>query len=157
MVDSSSRIATVIAIDRVKRQVTLKRANGSHAIYKAPPGAVGFDLIQVGDEVKVSVAEELAVFLGKNSVPASAGQNSARLRVQMPGNAQAFAAEVETLAFTGKITAMDDWNDTVSLQLADGRTKTIKVTATINLADYSVGDDISVRVTEAAVIVLEKR
>jgi ribosomal protein S17 len=154
--DSISRTATVVSVDRVKRLVVLKRANGSQSTYRALPGALGFDDIKAGDVVKVSVAEELAVFLGKNSVPASAGKNSAKLHVQLPGGVKAFAAEVQTLDYSGKVLAIDAWNDAVTLQLPDGVTKTIRVSEAVNLADINVGDAVSVRATEAAVIILEK-
>ena len=58
VVDSVSRIATVVSVDRVKRLVVLKRANGSQSTYKALPGALGFDSIKPGDVVKVSVADQ---------------------------------------------------------------------------------------------------
>ncbi len=154
--DATSTTATVVSVDRVKRLVVLKRAGGSNVTYKALPNALGFDDIKAGDVVKVSVAEELAVFLGKNSVPASAGTDTAKLRVRLPGGTQAVATEVGTLVFTAKITAIDDWNDAVTLQLPDGTSKTIKVSEAVNLADVSIGDVVSVQSTEAAVVMLEK-
>jgi hypothetical protein len=154
--DSVSTTAMVVSVDHAKRLVVLKRADGSQVAYKAAPGAPGFDDLKAGDKVKVSVAEELAVFLGKNSVPASAGANSARLRVRLPGGTQAVAAEVATLVFTAKVMAINAWNDTVTLQLADGLTKTIHVSEAVNLADVNVGDNVSVRATEAIMLVLEK-
>ena len=60
--DAVSTTATVVSVDHVKRLVVLKRADGSSVTYKALPGALGFDVIQAGDKVKVSVAEELAVY-----------------------------------------------------------------------------------------------
>jgi len=154
--DATSTTATVVSVDHAKRLVVLKRADGSSVTYKALPNAFGFDDIKAGDVVKVSVAEELAVFLGKNSVPPSAGADIAKLRVRLPGGTQAVATEVGTLVFTAKITAIDDWNDAVTLQLSDGTAKTIKVSEAVNLADVSVGDAVSVQSTEAAVVVLEK-
>src|SRR5271170_6278243 len=100
--DATSTTATVVSIDHVKRLVVLKRADGSSVTYKALPGALGFDVIQAGDEVKVSVAEELAVFLGRNSVSAGAGAGTAKLRVRLPDGTQADAAEVGTLVYTGQ-------------------------------------------------------
>ena len=154
--DAISTTATVVSVDHAKRLVVLKRADGSSVTYKAAPNAFGFDDIKAGDLVKVSVAEELAVFLGKNSVPAGAGADTAKLRVRLPNNTQAVAAEVGTIVFTARITAIDDWLDTVTLQLPDGTAKTIKVSEAVNLADVSVGDNVSVRSTEASVVVLEK-
>ncbi|MDD5139436.1 MAG: hypothetical protein PHY43_04140 [Verrucomicrobiales bacterium] len=154
--DSISTTATVVSVDHAQRLVVLKRADGSSVTYKAAPGAFGFDDIKAGDEVKVSVAEEMAVFLGRNSVPASAAADTAKLRVKVPNRTEAVAAEVGVLVFTAKVAAINDWNDTVTLQLSDGSTKTIKVGEAVNLADVSVGDNVSVQSTEAAVILLEK-
>jgi hypothetical protein len=154
--DAISTTATVVSVDRTKRLVVLKRADGTSVTYKALPNAFGFDDIKDGDAVKVSVAEELAVFLGQNSVPTSAGANAAKLRVRLPGGTQALAAEVGTVSFTAKITAIDDWNDAVTLQLADGTSKTIKVSEAVNLADVSMGETVSVQSTETAVVLLEK-
>jgi hypothetical protein len=154
--DATSTTATVVSVDHTTRLVVLKRADGTSVTYKAMPNALGFDEIKAGDLVKVSVTEELAVSMGKNSVPAGAGANSAKLRVKLPGGTQAVAAEVGTVVFTAKITAIDDWLDTVTLQLPDGSTKKIKVSEYVNLADVSVGNTVSVQATEAAVLVLEK-
>jgi hypothetical protein len=155
--DAVSTTATVISIDHAKRLVELKRADGTTITYKALPGAPGFDVIQAGDQVKVSVVEELAVSLGRNSLPAGANADTAKLRVRLPDGTQAAAAEVATLVYTGKIAAINDWNDTVTLQLPGGLTKTIKVSEFVNLADVSVGDTVSVKSSEAAVLLLEKQ
>ena len=154
--DAVSTTATVVSVDHVKRLVELKRADGTTSTYKALPGASGFDAIQAGDQVKVAVAEELAVFLGPNRVPASAGAATAKLRVRLPDGTQAAATEVGILVYTGKIAAINDWDDTVTLQLPGGLTRTIKVSEFVNLADVSVGDTVSVKASEAAVITLEK-
>ncbi len=68
----------------------------------------------------------------------------------------AAAEEVGTLVYTGAISAINDWDDTVTLQLPGGLTKTIKVSEFVNLADVSVGDTVSVKASEAAVLILEK-
>ena len=153
--DTVSATATVVSVDHAGRLVELKRADGTAITYKALPGALGFESIQAGDQVKVSVAEELAVYLGRNSLPANAG--TVKLHVRLPDGTQAAAAEVATLVYTGKIAAINDWNDTVTLQLPGGLTKRIKVSEFVNLADVSVGDTVSVKSSEAAVLVLEKQ
>ena len=154
--DVISTTATIVSVDRVKRLVVLKRADGSSVTCKVAPGALGYDDIKVGDEVKVSVAEEMAMFLGRNSVPAGVAADTAKLRVKVPNHTEAFAAEVGVLVFTAKVAAINDWNNTVTLQLADGLTKTIKVGEAVNLAEVNVGDNVSVQATEAIVILLEK-
>jgi hypothetical protein len=153
---STSTTATVVSVDRAKRLIVLKRADGTSVTYHAAPGAVGFDDLKAGDEVKVSLAEELAVFLGRKSVPASAAADTVKLHVKVPNRTEAVAAEVGVLVFTAKVAAINDWDDSVTLQLPDGLAKTIKVSEAVNLADVSVGDNVSVQSTEAAVILLEK-
>lgn len=154
--DASSRTATIVSVDRTKRLVVVKRADGSDVTYKAAPNAPGFDDIQPGDVVKVSVAEEIAVYLGKNSVPASAAADTAHLRVRLPGGTQAVATGVGIVNFTARVTAIDDWADTVTLQSSDGLTKTVHVSEFVNLADVRVGDNVSAQMTEAVALVLEK-
>jgi len=44
----------------------------------------------------------------------------------------------------------------VTLQLPGGLSKTIRVSEFVNLADVNVGDTVSVRASEAAVVRLEK-
>jgi hypothetical protein len=154
--DATSTTATIVSVDHDKRLVMLKRTDGTSVTYKAAKNALGFDDIKAGDLVKVSVAEELAVFLGRDSVPANAGADTAKLHVRLPNGTQAVATEVGTLVFTAKITAIDDWLDTVTFQLPDGSAKTIQVSEAVNLADVSVGDNVSVKSTEAAVVLLEK-
>ena len=156
VMDSTSTTATVVSVDHAKRLVALKRADGKIITYKALPGALGFDDIQAGDVVKVSVAEELAVFLGKNRMPPNLNSDSTKLHIRMPNGTQAVAAEVGTVMFTAKVINIDDWADAVTLQLPDGSTKTIKVSEFVNLADVNIGDMVSVRSTESAVVGLEK-
>jgi hypothetical protein len=154
--EAMTTTATVVSVDHVKRLVVLKRSDGLTVTYRALPGALGFDVIQAGDQVKGSVAEEMAIFIGRNNLPQNISAKTARLRVRLPDGTQAAAEEVGTLVFTAKITAIDDWADTVTLQLPEGVMKTIKVSEFVNLADVSVGDTVSVQSTEAAVLMLEK-
>ena len=155
--DAISTTATVVSVDHARRLVELRRGDDTTITYKALPDALGFDSIQAGDRVKVSAAEELAVYLGRNSLPAGAGSGTVKLHVRLPDGTQVAATEVATLVYTGKIAALNDWNDTVTLQLPGGLTKTIKVSEFVNLADVSVGDIVSVKSSEAAVLALEKQ
>ena len=95
----------MVSVDHAKRLVVLKRADGSQATYKAAPGAPGFDDIKAGDVVKVSVAEELAVFLGMNSVPAGAG--SKRLHAGWAAMGGLAAATLATEGFRGAAAALE--------------------------------------------------
>ena len=48
------------------------------------------------------------------------------------------------------------WANQVTLQLANGQTKTVKAPENVNLANVNVGDMVAVRITEATTLLLEK-
>ncbi len=153
---ATTRTATVVSVDRVKRLVVLKREDGTDVTYKALPNAFAFDEVKAGDTVKVSVSEEMAFYIGKGNMPPNLGLNTAKLHAHLPGNTQAFDAEVGTLVYSGKIINVDDWNNAVTIKAKDGTTKTIQVGEAVNLADVSVGDHVYLQATESALLLLEK-
>ena len=55
--------ATVAAMDKASRKLTLVDANGIKTTVKVGPEAINFDQIQVGDRLKITVAEELVVYV----------------------------------------------------------------------------------------------
>jgi len=153
---AATRTVTVVSVDRVKRLVVVRREDGTDTTYKALPNAFAFDEVKAGDVVKVSTSEEIAFFIGKGNVAPSFGTNTARLHARLPGTTQAVVAEVGTLVYSGKIINVDDWNDAVTIKAKDGSTRTIQVGESVNLADVSVGDHVSVQATEATLLLLEK-
>ena len=62
--------ATVAAIDKASRKVTLVDASGIKKTVKAGPEVINFDQIRVGDQLKLTVAEELVVYVaGEGETP----------------------------------------------------------------------------------------
>jgi hypothetical protein len=64
---------------------------------------------------------------------------------------------VNTVRLTAKILAFNYDQEQITLQLADGTTRTVTVRAGVNLGNYNVGDTVSVFITEAMTIALEKQ
>jgi hypothetical protein len=153
---ASTRTATVVSVDRVKRLVVLRREDGTDVTYKALPNAFAFGDVKAGDVVKISVSEEMAFYIGKGNIAPSFGANTATLHARVPGSTQALVAQVGTLVYNGKIINVDDWNNAVTIKAKDGSTRTIQVGESVNLADVSVGDHVSVQATEATLLLLEK-
>lgn len=155
--DSASTTVTVVSVDPAKRLVVLKRPDGSTLERTVAPAAPLFGEIKPGDRIKLSMAEELAVFLGLDSLPPEAGPEVApRLRARLPAGAQVIATEVATLNFSGQIAALNDWNDTVTIGFGGGLMKTIRVSEYVNLAEMNVGDRVSVRCVQAATLELDR-
>jgi hypothetical protein len=146
--------ATVISIADSGKSMELKMPDGGIRSYAVDPDVISLEHVKVGDEVRVVVAEEHAVFAGKATGAARGG--TATTAIKMPQTSSSVYRSVSNTNYTAKVTAIDAWNDQLTLQLPDGRTKTVKVNPDVNLADVNVGDDVSIDFSEATVITLEK-
>jgi hypothetical protein len=62
--------ATVTAVNKAKRQITLKSRDGQVATVKASDAVRNFDQISVGDTVRINYQEQISVLVkGKGAVP----------------------------------------------------------------------------------------
>ena len=61
--DSITRTDTVVSIDAALRTIELKHADGKITSYKCGPEVRNFDQIKVGDQVRATVVDEMALFL----------------------------------------------------------------------------------------------
>ncbi|MGH9845069.1 MAG: hypothetical protein ACREEM_40655 [Blastocatellia bacterium] len=124
VVDTFTTTATVTGIDTAKRKVTLVSPSGSKSIYKAGPEVVNFAQIRVGDQVKATVTEEVAIFIGSGAPPSAVAGAGVALA---PVGAKPGGVFVETSQVTVKVAAVDAKNHKVTFQLPDGTTKKVKV------------------------------
>ena len=154
VVNSTTAKATVVSINSLEYEIVLRRSDGRIAKCKARAGIKDFHNIKVGDEVTIAIGEERALALGKTALPDSS-PNAQRLNVRLPEDTVALADTVETVSYTAKILAIDQWNRIVTLQMADSSTKRVQTTPAVNLADFSPGDEVSVRISEVVVLVVE--
>jgi hypothetical protein len=150
VLDSATSTATVQSINPADRTVLLQHQDGSVTTYQCGPDVRNFDQIKVGDHVTATVAESLAIGLIKGGGPTGVGSSSATIRSPLgdkPG-----AQIVDTTGFIAKIVSVDALNRVVTLQMADGTNRTIKVGPDINLVNVNPGDNVGVRVTRAIAI-----
>ncbi len=153
VVDTFTATVTVGAIDTAKRKVTLVDANGRKTTYKAGPEVVNFDQIKTGDQVKVVLTEEAAVYIGRGAPPGASNVTGVALA---PVGAKPGGVLVDTVQMTAKVTDVDTKKRKVTYELPDGSTKTVKVSKQVDLADLTAGDNVTVRVTEGLAISVEK-
>ena len=153
-ITSTTTNATVVAIDVGGRQMRLFMPDGQFRSYAVDPAVIKLEHLKPGDRVKVVTAEERAVAIGAADVLPPVGTTAAK--IQMPRGTAAVVRNVNTHNYKGKIVAIDDWQDSVTLQFSNGQTKTIKVRDDMNLADVKVGDIVFIRVSEATLILLQK-
>jgi hypothetical protein len=153
IVDTFTTTATVVAIDVAKRKVRLVFPDGKKTTYKAGPEIVNFDQIQIGDQVRATLTEEVAVFIGHGSSASATGATGVALA---PVGAKPGGVLVDTMQLTAKVTAVDAMSRKVTLELPDGTSKKVKVGKKVDLAAVMPGDNVTVQVSEGLAITVEK-
>jgi hypothetical protein len=146
--------ATVAAVDAASRKVTLTTADGAKTTVKAGPEVVNFDQIQVGDQVKAMVAEQLVMFMRKNGEPANDGEAAAVALA--PVGAKPGMLMANTVEVTGKVEAIDLAHRKATLRFPDGHSQTFKVRKDVDMTKGKIGDEVVFRTTEAMAISVEK-
>jgi len=147
--------AEVVHVDYVDRELGLLGSDGNVIYVEVGKEARNFDQIQVGDQLKVSYYESIALYLGpKGEKPeASMGEVAGRsAKGDMPAG-----FKIETVDVVATVKVIDTKNRTVTLELPDGKTVTKKVDKSVQAFDtLKVGDAINARYTEAIAISVER-
>lgn len=154
MVETYQATATVTAIDAATRRVTLVSPDGKKTIFKAGPDVVNFDQIRVGDQVKATVTEELAVFMAMDAPPQA--QGAATTVALAPVGAKPGGLVAETVQVKATVTAIDLKKHKATLQFPDGTKHTVAVRPDVDLTQRHVGEEVVIRCTEALAINVEK-
>jgi hypothetical protein len=149
IVDTYTVDGTVTAIDPAKHTVTLTGPHGGTQVCKAGKG-VNFDALKVGDTVKATLTEKVAVQLQKGVAPESAGEGDAVALAARGNTSEVFMGDTREL--TAKVTAVDTKSRKVTLQFVDGKSDSFKVGPKIDLNNVKLGDDVVARLTEAVAI-----
>jgi len=153
--EAVSTTATVDAIDAPNRMVTLKFAGGRVQTYVVDKAARNLDQVQVGDQVKTTYVESVALFVRKSNEKPFASQVQT---VQLASKgAKPGLIKTRTTEITATAEAIDYAKRTVSLKGPKGNTVTYVVDKSVkNFKNVKVGDELVLRVTEATAIVVEK-
>jgi len=154
MVETREQTATVTGIDKATRTVTMVTKEGAKINYKAGPEVRNFNQIEVGDQVKAIMAEQLVVFARKPGEPSSDGASS--VLVAAPLGAKPAVMTASTVELTAKVKSIDVKNQKATLVFPDGKSKTFKARKDVDLTRYAVGDEVVFRITEAMAVSVEK-
>jgi hypothetical protein len=155
LVNSVTTNATVLSVNTAQRLLVLRLPSGVDKTYRAGNEIPNFDQIKVGDKVRATMVEEFAVSM---AAPGALSNPTNRVTVlRAPNGVDLGPKPVDTVRFTAKVLAFNYILHQVTLQLGDGTTRTIQVRERVNLANYNVGDTVSVLITEAMTIGLEKQ
>jgi hypothetical protein len=150
--ESYTSTATVLAIDRSTRQVTLQGNDGSRVTFVAGPDVRNFDQINVGDHVTATLDTELVISVRKGGAPIQEGVATTEGRAR-PGDKPGIVS-VTTVQGVAKIVSLDAAHRQATLVFSDGKTKTYPVRPGIDLTAIGVGDEVVFRATEAHSIIV---
>jgi hypothetical protein len=154
VVETHKITATVASVDAADRKVTLVTPDGKKTVVKCGPEVVNFGQIRVGDQLKATVTEELAVSMAPEGAPPSDG--AASVVALAPVGAKPGGIVADTVQVTAKVTAIDLKRHTATLQFPDGSTKTFAVRKDVDLTQRKVGEGVVIRTTEALAVSVEK-
>jgi hypothetical protein len=154
MINTFQITATVKAVNAEDRKVTLAGADGRDAVVKCGPEVVNFPQIQVGDQVKATVTEQLVVFMATDAPPQADG--SATAVALAPVGAKPGAVMAQTAQVTATVSAIDLKQHRATLEFPDGTKKTVAVRPDVDLTKRAVGEQVVIRMTESVAISVEK-
>ena len=146
--------ASVAAIDKASRKVTLVDAAGIKKTVKAGPEVINFDQIRIGDQLKITATEELVIAV--TGPGETLGDGGAQLVALAPKGAKPGAIMAETTQVAAKVTAIDVELHRATLQFEDGTTRSVAVRPDVDLSKRKLGDSVVIRITESLAIQVAK-
>jgi hypothetical protein len=146
--------ATITAVDRSRRLVTLRDASGQEIVVQVSDAVKNFDQVKVGDEVVVSHTEALAWQVkpagqGAPGISTDEGVTTAK------AGEKPSATAASSVTITATITAIDLAAGTVTLTGPGGKSRTIKARDPNNLTKVKIGDLVDITYTEAVAIAVK--
>jgi hypothetical protein len=147
--------ATIDAIDPATRQVTLKFPDGKMQTITCGPEIRNFDQMKVGDLVKTTYAQSVAVWVRKSTEKPAAAEVQ---QVQVaPKGAMPHAVVTKTTEVTATVEGIDYKGRTITVKGPEGNVATYPVDKRVKrLNEVKVGDEVVLRVTEALGIKVER-
>jgi len=144
--------ATVEAVDLQSRIVTVKRPNGNLVDIKAGDQVRNLDQVKVGDSVNITYYESIAAKVYKpGEMPQGSTATVSAERLSKPGEKPAgIIGAQETV--TATIESISTKKSTVTLKMANGKYKVVKIEDKRNLEGVKVGDEVMITVTETLAI-----
>ena len=140
--------ATIEAIDKDKRIVTLKGPKGNSVAVYADERVKRFNDLKVGDEVTATYSESMAVSVRKPGEPAPVQEKiTLTPRKGKPG---ATATVQQTLSVS--VEEIDRPAQTVTVKGPEGRVVSFRVRDSKNLQGLKVGDKVDVTLTQALLL-----
>jgi Cu/Ag efflux protein CusF len=146
--------ATVQAVDKAARTVTLKMPNGNTRTVVAGEEVRNFDQIKAGDKVNVQYVEALTIELKKDGKAVVGRTESSGMQTAAKGEKPGAVAMREVVA-VADVVNVDAAKKLVSVKNKDGKVIDLNVRDPEQLKLIKKGDQVQATYTEAVAISLE--
>jgi hypothetical protein len=145
--------ATIIAIDKTTRDITLKGAKGNWIVVTAGPEVKNFDQMNVGDKVHARYIEALVLELKKGNDLAVTRTEEASAAGAMPG-AQPHGVAGRRITVVADVVGVNGATQTVTLR-GPQLTVDVKVADPDQFRRIKKGDQVYATYTQALAMVVE--
>jgi hypothetical protein len=151
--DKMSIKATVEAIDRTNRTVTLKGPKGDLITISVDEGVSRFDQLKVGDTISAKYYESVVVEVNKSS-PVPPGDAKMRATAPLPGAKPGGVATSQTTTVV-TIEAIDPETPAVTVRTSDGTVISHRIKNKKYLKEVKVGDQVTITKTQGLIVEVE--
>ena len=145
--------ATITAIDKATRDITLKGEKGNEVVLTAGPEVKNFDRLKVGDQVTAQYAEALTIELKKGGKQVVGYTESAAAAGAKPGERPAGAAG-RKVTIIADVIAVDAAKSTITAKGAQ-RTVELPVRDPAQLKLIAKGDQLEITYVQAIAIAVD--
>lgn len=146
----------VVSINAETRSVVVEGELGRQIEIHAPKDSPNFDQIKVGDPVAATYVEAIAISIAPVA-DAKPGVSSTVDVSTAPKGATPAGTIAERIEMRAVVKAVDTETRTVTLDVPGGGEKTLKVDPAIELDKIKVGEQVSVALTRALAISIDKQ
>jgi hypothetical protein len=147
--------ATVVAIDKTTREVTLKGPKGGTMTVEAGPEVRNFDQIKVGDHVVAQYAQALSLELMKKDAKGAPQVKEKQEAVRAKPGEQPGAAVGRQVTAIATVVAVDEKKKVISLRGPKGNVVDLQVQNPDHFKVVKKGDKVEAVYTEAVAISVE--
>lgn len=146
----------VVAVDAATRTIVIEGERGRQVEIQAPKEGQNFDKIQVGDPVSATYVEAIAVSIA----PAAGARPGVSETVDVsvaPKGAAPGATVAERIELRAVVKAVDIEKRKVTLDVPGGGERTLKLAKDVEVEKIKVGEQVSVVLTRALAITIDKQ
>ena len=156
MIGEKHLTGKVISIDKATKTVVVEGEQGRQVSIQAPEDAPNFDQIKVGDPVAATYIESIALAITPVA-DAEPGASALAAVATAPPGATPGGVMAEQIQLRAVVKAVDTKTRSVTLDVPNGGERTLKVGEGLDLENVQTGQQVSVTLTRALAISIDKQ